>query len=71
MTLAFLRLQTLVALGFDTVKLGPNYRLGYGPVGICGIFGRTFVASRKTKIVRSILDGSVEPYSVLRKLYQP
>ena len=26
---------------------------------------------RKTKIVRSILDGSVEPYSVLRNLYQP
>ena len=70
MTLAFLRLQTLVGLGFDTVKLGPNYRLGYGPVGICGIFGE-LSWRRKTKIVRSILDGSVEPYSVLRKLYQP
>ena len=55
MTLAFLRLQTLAGLGFDTVKLGPNYRLGYGPVGICGIFGRTFVASQNE------VDGSVEP----------
>ncbi len=26
---------------------------------------------RKTTIVRSMLDGSVEPYSVLRKQYQP
>jgi hypothetical protein len=36
MTLAFLRLQTLVGLGFDTVKLGPNYRLGYVPRDACG-----------------------------------
>ncbi len=54
MTLAFLRLQTLVGLGFDTVKLGPNYRLGYGPVGICGIFGRTFVASQNEDCAKYI-----------------